>query len=83
MRRAIQVADPTSTTNKAVCGAGRQPFGPSKRPCGVRGFAGPDAVFEVNARFASDTLSAAIAVHRSGLMGVTAAACFQGCINTF
>ena len=68
MRRAIQVADPTSTTNTAVCGAGRHPFGPSQRPGGVRGFAGPDAVFEVNAHFANDALSVATSVRRRGLM---------------
>lgn len=68
MRRAIQVADRTSTTSTAVGGAGRQPFGPSQRPGGVRGFAGPDAVFEVNAHFANDALSAAISVPRRGLM---------------
>jgi len=68
VRRAIQVADPMLTTNTAVCGAGRQLFGPSQRLCGVRGFAGPDAVFEVNARFANDALSAATSVPRRGLM---------------
>lgn len=68
MRRAIQVADPMSATNTAVCGSGRQLFGPPKRPGGVRGFAGPDAVFKVNARFADDDLSAATSVPRRGLM---------------
>lgn len=68
MRQAIQVADRTSTTSTTVCGAGRQPFGPSQRPGGARGFAGPDAVFELNAHFANDALSADISVPRRGLM---------------
>jgi hypothetical protein len=68
VRRAIQVADPTSTANTAVCGAVGHLFGPYLRPGGVRGFAGPDAVFEVNAHFANDALSAAISVPRRGLM---------------
>lgn len=68
MRRAIQVADLKSTTNKAVCRVARQPFGPSKRPVSVGGFAGPAAFFEVNAHFANDAFSVATSVGRRGLM---------------
>lgn len=69
MRRAIPVADTTSTASTAVCGAGRHLIGPSQRPSGVRGFAGPDAVFEANEHFANDALSAATPAPRRGLMG--------------
>ena len=69
MWRAIPVADTTSTANTAVCGAGRHLFGPSQRPSGVRGFAGPDAVFEANAHYANDAHSAANPAPRRGLMG--------------
>ena len=68
MRRAIQVADPMSTPSTAVCGAVRLMFGPFQRPGGVRRFAGPDGVFEVNVRFSNDTLCAATSVPRRGLM---------------